>query len=137
MPVIDCAEDGSIEAVRYEYPKEADYLVRDVMPLLEAAGVQLVFYGHSHLWNRFVSNGGMHFLETSNVGNSYGAALGDRKREVPTTYQEKYVATGDPYELEPVVPTIAPCWMKMVSRSQRLPVTTSRFSAFLIPQLVR
>lgn len=50
----------------------------------------------------------MHFLETSNVGNSYGAAWGERKREVPTNYQEKYVVLGDPNGLEPVVPTIAP-----------------------------
>jgi len=55
VQVIDRDEDGNIKAVRYEYPKEADYIIRDVVPLLEAANVQLVFYGHSHLWNRFVS----------------------------------------------------------------------------------
>lgn len=108
VQVIDRHKDGSIKAVRYEYPKEADYIIRDVVPLLEAADVQLVFYGHSHLWNRFVSSSGMHFLETSNVGNSYGAAIGNKKREVPSGYKEDYVATGDPNGLEPVVPTIAP-----------------------------
>lgn len=101
-------DGGNIKAVRYEYPKDADYIIRDVIPLLEAANVQLVFYGHSHLWNRFVSSSGMHFLETSNVGNSYGAAWGDRKREVPVGYQEDYVKLGDPNGLEPIVPTIAP-----------------------------
>ncbi len=100
--------NGSIKAVRYEYPKAADYIIRDVVPLLEASGVQLVFFGHSHLWNRFVSPRGMHFLETSNVGNSYGAAIGDRQRAVPVGYQEDYMATGDPNGLEPMVPTIAP-----------------------------
>lgn len=100
--------NGSIKAVLYEYPQEADYLIRDVVPLLEASGVQLVLYGHSHLWNRFVSPSGMHFLETSNVGNSYGAAIGERRRNVPVNSQEDYVATGDPNGLEPVVPTIAP-----------------------------
>jgi len=50
----------------------------------------------------------MHFLETSNVGNSYDAAIGERKRSVPVGYQEEYVATGDPNGLEPVVPMIAP-----------------------------
>jgi len=55
VSVIDRDVSGSIKAVRYEYPKSADYLIHDVVPLLEAAGVQLVFYGHSHLWNRFVS----------------------------------------------------------------------------------
>lgn len=99
---------GKITAVRYEYPKSADYLIRDVMPLLEAAGTHLVFCGHSHLWNRFVSPNGTHYLETSNVGNSYGAYVGDRQRPVPTAYQEEYVATGDPNGLEPVTPTIAP-----------------------------
>ncbi|MBD2727511.1 metallophosphoesterase [Nostoc sp. FACHB-892] len=108
-PVQIIERDGNnIKAVRYEYPKDADYINRDVVPLLEAADVQLVFYGHSHLWNRFVSPSGMHFLETSNVGNTYGAAWGDRKREVPIGYQEDYVKLGDPNGLEPIVPTIAP-----------------------------
>ncbi|MUG90991.1 metallophosphoesterase [Scytonema sp. UIC 10036] len=108
VQIIERDTFGNIKAVRYEYPKDADYLIRDVMPLLEAAGVQLVFYGHSHLWNRFVSSSGMHFIETSNVGNSYGAAWGDNKREVPVGYQEDYVELGDPYSLEPVLPTIHP-----------------------------
>jgi hypothetical protein len=108
IQIIERDDAGNIQAVRYEYPKNADYIIRDVMPLLEAAKVQFVFYGHSHLWNRFISAGGMHFLETSNVGNSYGAAWGERKREVPTGYQEEYTALGDPNGLEPVVPTINP-----------------------------
>jgi hypothetical protein len=108
VQIIERDDIGNIKAVRYEYPKDKDYIIRDVMPLLEKADVQFVFYGHSHLWNRFVNPSGMHFLETSNVGNSYGAAWGDRKREVPSGYQEEYVALGDPNGLEPVVPTIAP-----------------------------
>ena len=105
---IERDEEGHVKAVRYEYPRAADYIIRDVVPLLEAARVQLVFYGHSHLWNRFVSSSGMHFLETSNVGNSYGAYLGDEKRPVPTADQAEYAATGDPNGLEPVIPTLAP-----------------------------
>ena len=108
VQVIERDLDGSIKAVRYEYPKQADYIIRDIVPLLEAADVQLVFYGHSHLWNRFVSSSGMHFLETSNVGNSYGAHIGENKRRVPTSYKEDYAETGDPNGLEPVMPTIAP-----------------------------
>lgn len=123
---------GNIKAVRYEYPKEADYLIRDVMPLLEAAGVQLVFYGHSHLWNRFVSSTQVHFIETSNVGNSYGAAWGDRKRKVPIGYREDYVELGDPYGLEPVIPTIHPFLGKMVIQHHILPAMTLLFSASLI-----
>lgn len=106
---IEYAPDGSIQSIRYEYPQENDYIIRDVIPLLEAAGVQLVFYGHSHIWNRFVSPSGMHFLETSNVGNSYGAHVGDNKRIVPKDNPSlKYAETGDPNGLEPVMPTIAP-----------------------------
>lgn len=108
VQVIEHSADGQIAAIRYEYPKEADYLIRDVVPLLESAGVQLVFYGHSHLWNRFVSTKGTHFLETSNVGNSYGAYIGNETRNVPSDYQEEYAATGDPNGLEPVMPAIAP-----------------------------
>jgi hypothetical protein len=50
----------------------------------------------------------MHFLETSNVGNSYGAYLGNEKRPVPIGDQAEYAATGDPNGLEPVIPTVAP-----------------------------
>ncbi|NEP84012.1 MAG: metallophosphoesterase [Okeania sp. SIO3C4] len=105
---IDRDENGNITMIRYEYPQQNDYIIRDVLPLLENAGVQLVFYGHSHLWNRFVSPSGMHFLETSNVGNSYGAYVGEKKRNVPLDYQEKYAEIGNPNGLEPITPTIAP-----------------------------
>ncbi len=104
---IDNAEDGSIQSVRYKYPKEDDYIIRDLMPLLESAGVQLVFFGHSHLWNRFVSVSGIHFLETSNVGNSYGAHLEENERPIPPDYSpENYSVTGDPNGLEPVIPSL-------------------------------
>ncbi|MCW6050319.1 metallophosphoesterase [Microcoleus sp. A2-C5] len=108
VQIVDRTSDGEIKMVRYEYPKQQDYLIRDVAPLLETAGVQLVLYGHSHLWNRFVSSSGMHFLETSNVGNSYGAFAGRKRRFVPPGYREDYSAIGDPNGLEPVVPTVAP-----------------------------
>ena len=117
--VKNLAEDGSLQSVQYEYPIDADYIIRDLVPLLERAGVQLVFYGHSHLWNRFISPTGMHFLETSNVGNSYGAHLAENPRPVPakeavaeardlTPFRAVYSAVGDPNRLAPVVPTIAP-----------------------------
>ncbi|EHC19648.1 metallophosphoesterase [Fischerella thermalis BR2B] len=109
VQMIEQDETGNIQAVRYEYPKQADYIIRDVLPLLEAAEVQLVFFGHSHLWNRFCSPSGMHFLETSNVGNSYGAAYGKTKRKnLPPWESQDYVASGDPYGLVPLTPTIAP-----------------------------
>jgi hypothetical protein len=42
------------------------------------------------------------------VGNSYGAHLGDNKREVPTYSPQNYAVTGDPNGLLPIVPNIAP-----------------------------
>jgi Calcineurin-like phosphoesterase len=108
VQIVDRDEQGNIKMVRYEYPKAKDYIIRDVVPLLEKAGVQLVFYGHSHLWNRFEGVSGIHFLETSNVGNSYGAFAGEKRRFVPPAYREDYSAIGDPNGLSPVMPTIAP-----------------------------
>ena len=111
--MFDRAADGTVTAVRYEYPKEQDYIIRDLVPLLEAAQTNLVFYGHSHLWNRFVGPTGLNFLESSNVGNSYGAHLSDNPRQVPQQmdnqalglYREDYAAVGDPNGLDPVMPS--------------------------------
>ncbi|MGD1927994.1 MAG: metallophosphoesterase family protein [Leptolyngbyaceae cyanobacterium] len=117
VPIYDRAADGSLRAIRYEYPIQNDYIIRDLVPLLETAEVDLVLYGHSHLWNRFVGPTGMHFLETSNVGNSYGAFWQQKSRNTPPAeasetfdkYQSRYyVAQGDPNGLEPVMPTLAP-----------------------------
>ncbi|MGK7927545.1 MAG: metallophosphoesterase [Spirulina sp.] len=102
------APDGKIRAVRYEYPLNDDYIQRYLEPLFNEAGVQLVYYGHSHLWNRFQNQQGVNFLESSNVGNTYGAFWGGKKRPIPQGYQETYIAEGDPNGLEPIVPTIAP-----------------------------
>ncbi|MGB7087951.1 MAG: metallophosphoesterase, partial [Phormidesmis sp.] len=112
------AEDGTLRSVQYEYPQAEDYIIRDLIPLLESANVQLVFYGHSHIWNRFFK-GGLNFLETSNVGNSYGAHLKGNPRQVPAQqgvkaagdlrpFDKAYAATGDPNGLEPITPTLAP-----------------------------
>ncbi|WP_204141587.1 metallophosphoesterase family protein [Halomicronema sp. CCY15110] len=117
VPLYDRYPDGTLRAVRYEYPKRDDYIIRDLVPLLESAGVDLVLYGHSHLWNRFVSASGTHFLETSNVGNTYGAFWQTSQRQTPPAadqvefngyQQDYYVAQGDPNGLAPVMPTLAP-----------------------------
>jgi hypothetical protein len=116
VPVYDRADEGSLKAIRYEYPLQNDHLIRDLVPLLEQAGVDLVLYGHSHVWNRFISPSGLHFLETSNVGNTYGAFVTEPRPLPPSEatdnfapYQAAYyVAQGDPNGLEPVVPTVAP-----------------------------
>jgi hypothetical protein len=72
VQTINRATNGKVQEVRYDYPIQDDYLIRDVLLLLESTGTQLVFYGHSHLWNRFVSPKGTNFLESSNMGNSCG-----------------------------------------------------------------
>ncbi|MBE9136278.1 metallophosphoesterase family protein [Nodosilinea sp. LEGE 07088] len=117
VPRYDRDEEGRLVAVRYEYPRDQDHIMGDLVPLLEQAGADLVLYGHSHLWNRFVSPQGTHYLETSNVGNTYGAFWQDATRPVPpetiegstVTYDPSdYVAQGDPNGLEPIVPTLAP-----------------------------
>lgn len=105
VPIEDRHETGEIDSIRYEYPQAEDYIIRDVIPLLKTAGVQLVYYGHSHLWNRF-KDGKINFLESSNVGNSYGAHLGENEREIPPG--SHYIASGDPNGLEAIVPNIAP-----------------------------
>nr|WP_281269188.1 metallophosphoesterase [Thiocapsa rosea] len=103
--------NGALTGVRYEYPRADDYRVRDLEPLLRQAGVQLVLNGHSHLWNRFFDQG-VHYLETSNVGNSFGAfhVLGGQTRPVPPPPWRASNATaqGDPNGLEPIAPSIAP-----------------------------
>ncbi|MEL6439735.1 MAG: metallophosphoesterase family protein [Cyanobacteria bacterium J06621_8] len=108
QPRLSYTDDQQLTSRYYDYPIEKDYIIRDVIPLLEAAGVQLVYYGHSHLWNRFQSDSGIHFLESSNVGNSYGAHLGDNQRQVPDYSPENFAPTGDPNGLTPIVPNISP-----------------------------
>ncbi|MEM6255574.1 MAG: metallophosphoesterase [Cyanobacteria bacterium P01_D01_bin.156] len=110
VPVYDRDDEGNLTDIRYEYPLEDDHIVKHLLPLVEDAGTDLVFYGHSHIWNRFKSDNGVHYLESSNVGNSYGAHLSDNPRPVPkdNRYKEAYIATGDPNGLVPAMPTIAP-----------------------------
>jgi hypothetical protein len=110
VQIIDRDATGRIVGIRYEYPLENDLFVRDIEPMLESAGVHLVHSGHSHLWNRFVGRTGMHYLETSNVGNSYGCFVAAHKdrRNVPKDgrfAQASYPVTGDPHGLRPVLPS--------------------------------
>jgi len=120
-PLYDRDPDGRLRAVRYDYPLAEDHIARDLVPLLEEAGVDLVLYGHSHLWNRFQAPSGTHYLETSNVGNTYGAYWREQSRPVPPVgpspaatenlgpySPQNYIAQGDPNGLEPIVPTLAP-----------------------------
>lgn len=105
--------DGQVIGIRYEYPREKNVVLHDLAVLLERHDVDLVYNGHSHLWNRFVSsNGKTHYLEASNTGNTYGAfhPLSGRRRHVPPAPwdAEDYTPQGDPGGLTPVVPALAP-----------------------------
>lgn len=114
VPVIERDANGQITAIRYEYPIDEDDLINDLEPLLIEAGVDLVLVGHSHVYNRFVDENGVHHLESSNVGNSYDVFVegGMERRNGPrdrALYNEaNYPLVGDPYGLEPVMPTVAP-----------------------------
>lgn len=103
---------GEVSGVRYDYPSSENILLRDVAPLLEAAGVELVLGGHSHLWSRFTSKAGVHYLETSHAGSTHGAfdRSSGRRRAGPPRQWNVYdaLSQGDPGGLAPVVPTISP-----------------------------
>lgn len=105
-------DSGALIGVRYEYPASGNMLLNDLTPLLEQSGVDLVHNGHSHLWNRFVSQNGVNYLETSNTGNSYGAyhELSGRSRPLPPEPWDaaNYLAQGNPGGLDPIVPNVAP-----------------------------
>lgn len=80
-----------ITEVRYQYPLAQDIWMNDIEPMLLENGVNLVHIGHSHLWNRAqVDN--MHYLESSNVGNSYGAyyidTTGEYTKDVRASYAD-------------------------------------------------
>lgn len=115
---------ATITEVRYQYPLEQDIWFKDIEPLLVQHGVDLVHIGHSHVWNR-AQVGNMHYLESSNVGNSYGAYFQDNsaqytknKRasyadfwadvasETPRWAAHDYPAFGDPQGREMAYPTI-------------------------------
>jgi hypothetical protein len=63
---------GRVRYARYEYPLQEDMWRTDIEPLLLENGVHMVHTGHSHLWNR-CSVEGLVYIETANVGNSFGA----------------------------------------------------------------
>ncbi len=72
-PEVRAALSGpGVRYVRYEYPLADDDWRNDIEPLLMSGGVNLVHTGHSHLWNR-AKIGNLNYLETANVGNSFGA----------------------------------------------------------------
>lgn len=103
---------GALTSVRYEYHPRDNMLLNHLQPLLEEAGTDLVLNGHSHLWNRFRSESGTTWLETSNTGNTYGAfdSLSNRTRPVPPSpwNADNYLSLGNPGGLEPILPSVRP-----------------------------
>jgi len=114
-----------LKMVTYDYPIDKDYINTCVEPLLEKEGADLVFNAHSHIWNRFKSDSGINFLQTSNVGNNYGGFYSEKggqvRGDIPSALKsgdayssikkywnaDNYVLQGDPYGLEPVSPSVA------------------------------
>lgn len=109
------------DMIIYNYPTDKDYINTVIEPLLKRAGTNLLFNAHSHLWNRFVTDNGMNVLQTSNVGNTYGAYMEpdsrssipsalsstDSKYAVHEAFNESYYPKyGDVYGLTPVSPNI-------------------------------
>lgn len=56
-----------------EYPREKDYIHRDIKPLFEEYGVDAVSFGHSHVYERYFVNG-IHYIEAASGGNCYRGA---------------------------------------------------------------
>lgn len=125
-----------LNMMTYDYPIEKDYIATVIEPLLINNGTNLLFNAHSHLWNRFETKNGMSILQTSNVGNSYGAFLdnstlngtdltggsewgkrtdypsalnpGDNYYSIRNNWKaSNYIREGDPYGLLPIAPNIA------------------------------
>ncbi len=122
------ARDGS-DPPRYDYPRAHDTWTQHVEPALRAAQVDLVLVGHNHIWNRFELGEGLHLLESSNVGNSYGCYCEENGRHRPFLPPEPgfnladYPAFGDPHGAKPVVPNVRP--LQFASNGLPLPCVAS------------
>lgn len=67
----------------YEYPR--DVLYDDLRPLFEKHRVDLVVWGHSHVYEHYYLNG-VHYMEASSIGNSYGLPNKER-HDLKAVYQ--------------------------------------------------
>ena len=82
--IVTAAAAGRIESVHYQY-RAVDDLWLGVESELLGAGVQLVHTGHSHTWCRsYVDNARsghrLNYIETSNVGNTFGPTVNFNNR---------------------------------------------------------
>jgi hypothetical protein len=117
------------QKVRYDYPRQRDQWRLYIEPLLSEADIHLVLHGHSHLWYRMRTKDDVVYLETSNVGNSYGAYLRNYKSRTnvppynPSYWDPaNYAAYDDPYGADLRLPTI---YSPMVYRGRPLPTVDS------------
>ena len=134
-PIVDA---GRMRYIKYDYPLAGDLWKNDIEPLLVAAGVQLVHMGHSHLWCR-AQVGGLHYIETSNVGNSYGAYVADlapRRSAAPTPANtagattltwvaDDYPREGDPHDRSMALPTLRHPQVELAGAAGPVPFVTS------------
>lgn len=107
----------------FSYPKKDDLIQKNLVPLMEKNKVNLLFEAHTHNWNRFVTSENLNVLETSNVGNSYGAYYKDdtKRPDIPSAFMDDddrsdmrkywdlsdFALTGDLYGNEPEYPNIS------------------------------
>ena len=123
-PVASVVKDPitGLDMVIYDYPLDQDHVAKYIEPLLETAEVNIVFNAHSHLWNRFCTKSGMNILESSHVGGTDGACFDLQERMfIPSVFskddpryslakywnKDNYTLKGDPYGLQPIMPTLA------------------------------
>jgi len=152
---------NAVRYLRYEYPLADDLWRNDIEPLLIANDVRLVHTGHSHLWNR-CTVGELNYLETANVGNSFGAMFfpsaqqGVSASQGPrgtqpgntawrnatltggprTTLQwnpADYPTSGEPHGRQMMMPTLLNPMREIEGRPQDLPfVASNLLTAFAI-----
>ena len=142
---------ANLNEVRYQYPLAQDVWLNDIEPLLLENGVDLVHIGHSHLWNRAQVED-MHYLESSNVGNSYGAyyidVTGEYTKDVRSSYAdfwadvnsdnprwliENYPPNGDPQNRVMSFPSVfSPMSMENENYPNLPFVTSNTLSVFSI-----
>ena len=135
QPIIDA---GRMRFVKYDYPLSGDLWRNDIEPMLVGAGVQLVHVGHSHLWCRS-KVGTMNYIETSNVGNTYGAFVDNlppRRSAVPaptaltsvtgvTWNQDDYPREGDPHDRVMFTPTLRQPMVELAGATNAVPFVAS------------
>jgi hypothetical protein len=141
----------NLSEVRYQYPLAQDVWLNDIEPLLLENGVDLVHIGHSHLWNRAQVED-MHYLESSNVGNSYGAyyvdVTGEYTKDIRSSYAdfwadvnsdnprwliENYPPNGDPQNRVMSFPSVfSPMSMENENYPNLPFVTSNTLSVFSI-----